>query len=70
MSSALLPLVLAGLLLAPPAKVYVCQGSASYAYHATDRCEGLAWCTKTVAKLPRAQAEKLGRRPCGRCYRR
>ena len=51
----------------PPAKVYICQGFASYAYHISARCEGLAWCTRTVKALPRAAAVKLGRRPCGRC---
>lgn len=52
---------------APPAKVYICQGSASYAFHASARCEGLAWCTRSVKPLTRAAALKLGRRPCGRC---
>jgi len=65
--------LLVGLLLAaapavkPPAKVYVCQGSASYAYHASARCEGLAWCTSAVKPLTKSAAVKLGRRPCGRC---
>lgn len=52
---------------AAPAKVYICQGSASYAFHASARCEGLAWCTRSVKSLTRAAAVKLGRRPCGRC---
>jgi hypothetical protein len=61
-------LLLASMLLAsPPARVYVCQGSASYAYHATDRCEGLAWCTRPVVRLTKAEAVKKGRRPCRRC---
>lgn len=52
---------------APPAKVYICQGSASYAYHVSAKCEGLAWCSSSVKPLTRAAAVKLGRRPCGRC---
>lgn len=52
---------------AAPPKVYLCQGSASYAYHVSTRCEGLAWCTTSPKALSRAAAVKLGRRPCGRC---
>ena len=52
---------------APPA-VYICQGSASYAYHRSAHCEGLAWCTSALRTLPVAAAQKLGRRPCGRCF--
>jgi hypothetical protein len=51
----------------PAAKVYICQGSASYAYHRVATCEGLAWCSSSVKALPKAAAVKLGRRPCGRC---
>ena len=47
---------------------FVCTGSASYAYHATTRCEGLAWCTRDIKKLTEAQAKKLGRKPCGRYH--
>lgn len=66
MAHALLILLL---LLAPPARptVFFCQGSASFAYHRTATCEGLAWCTRPVKSLPQAAAVKLGRRPCGRC---
>lgn len=53
-----------------PAAVYICQGSASYAYHATAKCEGLAWCSTSAKALSKAAALKLGRRPCGRCYAR
>ena len=47
--------------------VYVCHGSAAYAYYRTARCEGLAWCTREVGAVPRAAAVKMGRRACGRC---
>lgn len=55
------------LVTAPPAKVYICQGSASYAYHSTVKCEGLAWCSTSAKALSKAAAVKLGRRACGRC---
>jgi hypothetical protein len=65
------PYLVALLLIGPPpprpAPVYICQGSASYAYHVSSRCEGLAWCTRSVKPMTRAAAVKLGRRPCGRC---
>lgn len=53
----------------PSGTVYICQGSASYAYHATMTCEGLAWCSTSAKRLSKTAALKLGRRPCGRCYR-
>lgn len=67
----ILSILLASLVLGPPpARVFICQGSASYAYHATERCESLAWCTRTVVALSKPAAVKKGRRPCGRCYAR
>jgi hypothetical protein len=54
----------------PPAAgrpVYLCMGGNSYAYHATARFEGLAWCTTTLRTSTRAAAQKQGRYPCGRC---
>ena len=47
--------------------VYLCQGGSSYAYHASPRCEGLAWCTTELRKATVAAATKQGRYPCGRC---
>lgn len=47
--------------------VYLCQGGNSYAYHASPRCEGLAWCTTELRKATAAVAMKQGRYPCGRC---
>ena len=47
--------------------VYLCQGGNSYAYHASPRCEGLAWCTTELRKATVAAATKQGRYPCGRC---
>lgn len=48
-------------------RVYLCQGSRSFAYHASPRCEGLAWCTTTLRRATPAAAAKQGRYPCGRC---
>ena len=55
----------------PPAaaghRVYLCMGGNSHAYHATPRCEGLAWCTTELRTATAAAAQKQGRYPCGRC---
>ncbi len=48
-------------------RVYLCGGSRSFAYHASPRCEGLAWCTTGLRTATVAAATKEGRYPCGRC---
>ena len=50
--------------------VYLCGGSRSFAYHASPRCEGLAWCTTELRKATVGAATKEGRYPCGRCRAR
>ena len=52
----------------PKPAAYVCQGSNSYAYHASNQCDGLTFCTTDTKQMTEAQAQKLGRRPCKRCH--
>ena len=51
----------------PARPVYLCMGGNSYAYHATARYEGLAWCTTALRTTTVAAAKKQERYPCGRC---
>jgi hypothetical protein len=48
--------------------VYICQSKSAYAYHKYE-CRGLARCTHSIVKITRAQAVKLGYKPCKICYR-
>lgn len=63
----LISLLAWALVTVPAAKVYTCQGSASYAYHTTLKCDDIAWCSTSTKALSKAAATKLGRRSCGRC---
>jgi hypothetical protein len=47
--------------------VYICQSRSAYAYHAYE-CRGLARCTHGIIKITKAQAIKMGYRPCKICY--
>lgn len=48
--------------------VYICQSRSAYAYHSYE-CRGLSRCTHGIVKITKAQAIKLGYRPCKICYR-
>jgi hypothetical protein len=48
--------------------VYVCMSKTSYAYHASDRCQGLNRCTHEVKTMRAAEAQKLGKRACLKCH--
>lgn len=48
--------------------VYICNGSSSKRYHATDECRGLCNCRGGVKAVTLSQAEKMGRTPCQICY--
>ena len=50
-------------------KVYICQGSMSECYHKTKDCKGLERCSTDIKEITLEQAKKMGRRPCGYCYR-
>ncbi len=48
--------------------VYICQSRSAYAYHSYE-CRGLSRCTHGIVKITKAQAIKLGYKPCKICYR-
>ena len=52
----------------PTATVYVCMSKTSYAYHSSEACNGLNRCSHPLKAMPTAEAEKLGKRACYRCY--
>gem|GEM_PF-1093636 len=52
----------------PAATVYVCMSPTSYAYHSSDGCSGLNRCSHPLKAMPTAEAEKLGKRACRKCY--
>lgn len=52
----------------PTATVYVCMSKTSYAYHSSEGCSGLNRCSHPLKAMPTAEAEKLGKRACHRCY--
>ena len=47
--------------------VYICQSKSAYAYHNYE-CRGLARCTHGIIKITKAEAIKLGYKPCKICY--
>ncbi len=52
----------------PSATVYVCMSKTSYAYHSSEACTGLNRCSHPLKAMPTAEAEKLGKRACQKCY--
>ena len=52
----------------PTATVYVCMSKTSYASHNSDACNDLNCCAHPLKAMPTAEAEKLGKRACHRCY--
>jgi len=48
--------------------VFICTGSASKTYHATDSCKGLKSCTADIKVITLNEAKKLKRKPCKLCY--
>ena len=48
--------------------VYVCMGSSATKYHSYKECQGLCNCKGTIAKMPEAEAQKMGRTRCKLCY--
>jgi hypothetical protein len=47
--------------------VYICKSKSAYAYHQY-QCRGLARCTHGIVRITKAQAIKLGYKPCKICY--
>ena len=52
----------------PTETVYVCMSPSSYAYHSSDKCNGLGRCTHEVKTMSAADAQGLGKRACRKCY--
>ena len=55
--------------IAPNDTVFVCNGSAATRFHATDTCDGLRTCTRSVKPITKDSAEKRKRTPCLKCIR-
>ena len=53
----------------PSDTVFICTGSASKRFHATDSCSGVSNCTKEVRGVTRAEAEAKKRTFCHTCFR-
>ena len=47
--------------------VMICVSSTAHKYHAK-RCRGVKACTHEIKKVTLAEAEDLGKTPCGFCY--
>lgn len=50
--------------------VWVCNGSAAYAYHRYENCIGLQRCTGSITKVKKSEAIKAHRTPCKLCYKK
>jgi hypothetical protein len=50
-------------------RVYICKGNSAYAYHKSESCEGLTYCTRTIVAVSKQEAEETHkRRSCKRCH--
>ena len=51
--------------------VYISTGNSAYAYHAKKECSRLKKCVAEGhwKKITLAEAQKMGRKPCGVCYK-
>lgn len=53
------------------AKVFICNGSSSYAFHVFKDCEGLSKCNGTKSKVTVKEAKRRGyKKFCGFCRHR
>lgn len=50
-------------------KVYICTGPQSKRYHKTANCRGLGSCSGEIKAVTVEYARKIGRTPCGWCYK-
>lgn len=65
LSAALIAFVLT--LVTAQEQVYICNGSSSTKYHATQTCPGLGRCNGSIEKLPLKTARSMGRSACAKC---
>ena len=49
--------------------VYICTGPQSKRFHKTPNCRGLGSCSKEIKAVSIEVARKMGRTPCGWCYK-
>ena len=49
--------------------VYICYGTNAYAFHAYSSCRGLSNCKGEIRAISLDEAQKMGRKPCGICYK-
>ena len=47
--------------------VYICKGPMSKCYHKSINCRGLKSCSQDIDTISVAQADSLGKSPCGSC---
>ena len=52
--------------------VYISTGNSAYAYHAKLECRTIKRCVAEGhwKKITLAEAQKMGRKPCGVCYKK
>lgn len=47
--------------------VWICKGPMSKCYHKSKNCRGLKSCSKDIDTVSIAQADSMGKKPCGSC---
>jgi hypothetical protein len=50
--------------------VYICTGQYAKAYHKSRNCRGLGNCRGDIKQVSIEEAKRMGRTPCGYCYKR
>ena len=50
-------------------KVYVVMSNNAYAYHKSRSCKAVKKATHKVKEVTLNEAKKMGRKPCGMCYK-
>lgn len=48
--------------------VLICVSPTAHSYH-IGQCRGLQKCTHEIKKVTLSEAQQMGRKPCGFCYR-
>lgn len=49
--------------------VYICTGQYAKAYHKSRNCRGLGNCRGDIKQVSIEEAKRMGRTPCGYCYK-
>lgn len=53
----------------PHTGIYICDSPWAQCYHTDYDCEGLQQCGSVIREVTEAEAQKMGRRPCGYCMK-